>query len=163
MLFYGIWGDFFLFLFSALVNSGILALYGYLPSKYYLKGRRLSRLIAGFVIMLLLDLGLSIFVEFVWIYRYDTYYLSFLPYLIQYYLLPTAFSVLIFGGISIGLCSRRLTSSMLPRSQQSASSPAINLSQKVTRCTKCGYDNPPSFEFCGKCGSPLREEETRIY
>lgn len=85
MLFYGIWGDFFLILFSAIVSSGILALYGYLPSKYYLKGRRLSRLIAGFVIMLFLDLGLSIFVEFVWIYRYDTYYLSFLPYVIQYY------------------------------------------------------------------------------
>lgn len=30
-------------------------------------------------------------------------------------------------------------------------------------CPRCGHVNPAGFEFCGKCGTPLKEEETRIY
>ena len=30
-------------------------------------------------------------------------------------------------------------------------------------CKTCGYENPEGSQFCGKCGTPLGEEETRIY
>lgn len=30
-------------------------------------------------------------------------------------------------------------------------------------CSNCGYKNPTEFEFCGRCGTLLKEEETRIY
>jgi len=31
------------------------------------------------------------------------------------------------------------------------------------RCVNCGHTNPAPFIYCGKCGKPLREEETQVY
>jgi len=32
------------------------------------------------------------------------------------------------------------------------------------RCSNCGHVNPDNFNYCGKCGTPLtEEEETKIY
>ena len=32
------------------------------------------------------------------------------------------------------------------------------------QCKQCGFENPESFAFCGKCGAPLgiAEEEERL-
>ena len=30
----------------------------------------------------------------------------------------------------------------------------MNITQSI-KCNKCGMDNPPNFQFCGKCGMPL--------
>jgi predicted RNA-binding Zn-ribbon protein involved in translation (DUF1610 family) len=30
-------------------------------------------------------------------------------------------------------------------------------------CSNCGYRNPSDFKYCGKCGTPLGEEETVVY
>lgn len=31
------------------------------------------------------------------------------------------------------------------------------------RCPNCGHNNPSNFNYCGKCGAPLTEEETKLY
>jgi ribosomal protein L40E len=41
--------------------------------------------------------------------------------------------------------------------------PAGKLGSDTLLCTHCGYRNPSGFRYCGKCGSPLGNEETRVY
>jgi len=36
-------------------------------------------------------------------------------------------------------------------------------SPTMIRCQRCGHNNPANFSYCGKCGTPLREEETQFY
>jgi hypothetical protein len=33
----------------------------------------------------------------------------------------------------------------------------------TSRCKNCGYDNLSSSDICGRCGTLLREEKTKIY
>jgi len=33
----------------------------------------------------------------------------------------------------------------------------------IIRCPNCGHNNRTTFNYCGKCGTPLTEEETKIY
>lgn len=36
-------------------------------------------------------------------------------------------------------------------------------SRPAIRCPNCGYNTRTNFNYCGKCGAPLREEETKIF
>jgi DNA-directed RNA polymerase subunit M/transcription elongation factor TFIIS len=37
------------------------------------------------------------------------------------------------------------------------------MTQSVSNCKSCGNDNPIEYQFCGKCGSNLKGDETKVY
>jgi len=164
-----LWGGFrwlVLFrLFLLFANSGIFALYGYLPSKYYLRSKRLSRLAIAFLGVLSLEFILSFCGSLVFWYSIDPgNFGEAVTYSLGWHLRSAAITLVI-GGISTGLSTRHLkTSAMQLRQPQAFSSSETRAYSSSIRCPNCGYENPQDLQFCGKCGAPLsREDETRIY
>lgn len=131
------------------LHTFILVVYGYVPASFYRQKKTRKALTTGFLFAFFVDL------------------IAFFP----YYLLGL-FSIfnLIFGGLSTLLCFRHLKPTLTP-------SPRVTPTRKPysppqpgkparggVRCPICGHSNPAAFNYCGKCGSSLKErEETQIY
>lgn len=128
------------------LGTSIQVSYGYLPSKLYGQQRRTSGLLAGFFAAFILDLFLTI--VFGVIFGFPR--------------MNSSIWNLILGALSAGLCARYLKSLQPPISMPSPT-PVGRYGPSTIRCSNCSYENPSSFEYCGKCGTPLKEEETRIY
>jgi hypothetical protein len=154
-------------LFSDFVSGGIMALYGYLPAKFYLQNRRIERSFVGFLASLFLDLIFSLSVWFLWFfYEYGGDALSRIsndiPYVLNWQLLTTVTSLVV-GGISTGLCARYAKLQVVHPLPQPIRLPAATPYPNSIRCPKCGHENPANFIFCGSCGTNLKEDETQIY
>jgi hypothetical protein len=123
-----------------------LLCYGYLPSKLYSRGKRMTMLFLGWMVAFFLEAILSLFINTT---RGAGAFF------------PRLALDLIIGGLTVGLCARRLK----------VVSPAIPIPTKPTgilpsptlRCRSCGHENPRRFTYCGKCGVLLREENTKVY
>jgi len=66
-----------------------------------------------------------------------------------------------FIGFILGIVGGALAIAWKP-TQVSRPPPQFPSRQTVT-CSRCGYVNRAEHDFCGHCGSRLREEETQIY
>ena len=66
-----------------------------------------------------------------------------------------------FIGFILGIVGGALAITWKP-TQVSRSSPQFS-SRQAIMCSRCGYVNRAEHDFCGRCGSRLREEETQIY
>lgn len=50
-----------------------------------------------------------------------------------------------------------------PPPPPSSTHPSLNEFSNIP-CPNCGHNNPSNFNYCGRCGTPLtEEEETKIY
>jgi hypothetical protein len=154
-------------LLSSFVSGCVMALYGYVPAKFYLPNRRVAKAFVGFLASLFLDLVLSLSVSFLWFfYAYGGYALSeisyYTPDVLNQQLSATVIS-LVAGGISTGLCARYAKPQVLRPSQHPIRFPSVPSYPSSIRCPKCGHENPENFIFCGSCGTHLKEDETQIY
>jgi hypothetical protein len=148
-----------------LIPSVIFALFGYLPARGYLKSRSAGSLVEGFIVALTLGFTLPILYVLYENPPSSGYSLGWLLSIVQPGLL-TDFEwlagVSILGGITVALCAVRVQNSIKS---------AVRLQAMVLprespgqiRCDKCGFGNAGNVEFCGQCGSPLQEDETKIY
>ena len=154
-------------LFSLLAEACVMALYGYLPSKYYHQSKRIGKAFVGFLTSLMLDAVVSLVVAFLsYYFIFGSSFMIeiqyFLPYVLNWQLLNTL-STLVIGGISTGLTVRYAQHHPAYPAPRPAIRPSATPYQKTLHCTKCGHENPSNFDFCGTCGSPLKEEETKVY
>ena len=65
-------------------------------------------------------------------------------------------------GLVLGILGGALAIRWKPTPLSSNRHPPSALSSTVM-CSNCRYVNPIEFVFCGRCGAPLKEEETRTY
>jgi hypothetical protein len=115
--------------------------YGYLPSKLYSSRKRTSMMLLGWIMAFSFDvIARELFIPAA---------------------LPQIISNLVIGGLSVGLCARHLRG-MSPSIPVPTKPSGITPSSTL-RCRSCGYENPARFTYCGKCGTPLKEEDTKIY
>jgi hypothetical protein len=84
--------------------------------------------------------------------------------------------VIAFGNLTLGisgvviLVSALLAAVFVYRTRQQFQTPILPTTKPTsqtqtpaTRCRQCGWNNPPGVKYCGKCGLPLTDEETKIY
>jgi hypothetical protein len=130
------WSDFVL---SAIV----LAIYGYIPARYYSNRKTRRALVWGFFISFFLDMVISF------------------PSMLYFMMIPIAFR-LILGGLAAWLCYRHLNLGLQPTKPVTyppmpLPTPRTSTQQRL-QCSKCGFDNSSTSNYCGRCGSLLKEE-----
>jgi hypothetical protein len=120
-----------------LLDAIVLAIYGYIPARYYSNGKTGRALVGGFFISLFLDIVVSF------------------PLMLDFAMIPIVFR-LILGGLSAWLGYRHLKTRLQPT--KPVTYPPMPLPTQTIRCNKCGFDNSPTSNYCGRCGTPLKEE-----
>jgi hypothetical protein len=124
---------------SSAIDATILAVYGYVPARYYLSGKNRRVLFSGFFIAVFVDM------------------IARLPYMLAFAMIPLVFRVVI-GGFSVWLCYRHLNPSVkLPTAAPLQTGLSLSM-KKTVRCSKCGFENSPTSNYCGHCGTPIKEE-----
>jgi len=159
------WPDSVGYLAPFLVSSVVFALFGYLPARPYLKKRNAGNLIKGFVLALILGYALPIVYVLYKNPPVSGYSLEWIFGIVQSRLFADAVwvaGVSILGGITAGLCTVALQYSFKSAVRHQAMVLPRESPGEI-RCHKCGFSNAANLDFCGQCGSPLQEEETKIY
>lgn len=148
-----------------LIPSVVFAFFGYLPARAYLKNRSGGSLVKGFVAALFLGFALPVLYVLYENPPISGYSLGWLFSSVQSGLLMDVgwlVGVSILGGITMALCAVRVQNSIKSAVQRQAMVLPRESPGQI-RCDNCGFGNAVSLEFCGQCGSPLKEDETKIY
>lgn len=144
----------FLFLFAILTTlGGVMLMFGYEMGKKIVSYASGLALFLSIIIILGLGAlpaadGTSITVEiYPWIFAFGT--------------------ILGLVGVRLKRSSsgyQRTSSPIRPTPKPKPVSRKVKPAPKPgIRCTNCGHINPANFIYCGKCGAPLKEEETQVY
>jgi hypothetical protein len=148
-----------------LIPSVVFAFFGYLPARAYLKNRSGGSLIKGFFAALILGFALPVLYGLYVNPPFSGYSLEWLLSSVQPGLLADVewlAGVSILGGITMALCAMRVQNSI----KSAVRLQAMVLPREAPgqlHCDKCGFGNAVDIDFCGQCGAPLQEDETKIY